>query len=102
MYRYPGLKIQGFDRYPGLKGLSIVILRPLTPYQQIVKAICRQIDKPHMPNITDIKVCQGLNNYPARHYMRRYIKDRQIPIVDKPYSLDIKGLDIFGYKGLKV
>ncbi len=55
-----------------------------------------------MPNITDIKVCQGLNNYPARHYMRRYIKDRQIPIVDKPYSLDIKGLDIFGYKGLKV
>lgn len=36
-------------RDKGLKGLSIVTLAHLTLYRQIVKAICRQIDKPYSP-----------------------------------------------------
>jgi hypothetical protein len=47
----------------GFEGLSIVILQAFSPYQQIVKPICRQIDKPHSLHslhITHMKVCQGL------------------------------------------
>ncbi len=91
MYRsgYRGLDKRGLISW--FDGLSIVILRPLTPYQQIVKEICRQIDKPHMPNITDIKVCQGLNNNTVRHYRGRYIEDTNLSLViDKPYIRDTK------------
>jgi hypothetical protein len=47
----------------GLEGLSIVILQAFSPCRYIVKAICRQIDKPHSLHslhITQTKVCQGL------------------------------------------
>ena len=52
--------IQGLIR-EGLKGLSIVILDGLESRRQIVKAICRQIDKPYMP-ISPYHQSNGLSN----------------------------------------
>lgn len=49
--------IQGFDRIQGFE--NTYGGRPLTPNQLIDIAICRQIDKPYMPNTIDIKVCQA-------------------------------------------
>lgn len=81
--------ISGLDKH-GLKGLSIVILQALTPNLQIVKEICRQIDKPYMP-ISPYHGLEGLSNL---KYSREYRRHTNIPI--GRYTLDKR------FEGLKV
>ena len=97
--RYEGLVREG------LKGLSIVILEALALYRQIVKAICRQIDKPYIPisPIAPYQRFEGLSSPLKNGEYKRYTN---IPIDIQTISSGYKGLDNmldkrFGYKGLK-
>ena len=68
----------------GLKGLSIVTLAHLTLYRQIVKAICRQIDKPYIP-IAPYHRYKGLSSPLKSGGSKR---KKIIPIgIYKPYML---------------
>lgn len=92
----------------GYKGLSIVLLEAFSSKPQIVKTICRQIDKqyiPYIPYITYMNVCQYPVNMPISQYMRQrlgqnatvYKRYRNIPIdINTIYKQTIYS----GYKGL--
>jgi hypothetical protein len=93
---------------PSYDGLSIVELRTFTLYRQIVKAICRQIDKPYIP-ISPYHAYDGLSNPLQTTVYRRHTN---IPIIDiqtissgiwanKRFD-GLKGLEEKGLKGLMV
>jgi hypothetical protein len=86
---YRGLGIEGLKAIgrEGLKGLSIVTLAGLTPNRQIVKAICRQIDKPQYAQYHRYK---GLSS-PLKS--REYKRHTNIPIGIQTISSGYKGLD---------
>jgi hypothetical protein len=85
----PIQRFDGLNKH-GLKGLSIVILEALTAKRQIVKAICRQIDKPYIP-ISPYQRYKGLSSLlKSGGYKRKKI----IPIGIQTISSGYKGLDI--------
>ena len=84
------MRIQGLDK-PGLKGLSIVILDGLKPRRQIVKAICRQIDKPYIP-IFPISPYHGLDGLSRPYQTTVYRRHTNIPIDIQTISSGYKGL----------
>lgn len=89
-----GLRAMNISWFEGLvkrryEGLSIVILQAFTPYRQIVKAICRQIDKPYIP-ISPYHAYEGLSNPQKAREYKRYTN---IPIDIQTISSGYKGLD---------
>lgn len=96
-----GLAKRGFEGLdkPRFEGLSIVILRPLTPNRQIVISLYRFVDN------WGIGGYKGLVTMKARivnHYRAGVYKEiPNTPIDKQTISSGYKGLDIFGYKGLK-
>lgn len=89
------MRIQGLDKpsYKGLDkdGLSIVILDGLESRRQIVKAICRQIDKPYIP-IFPISPYHGLDGLSRPYQTTVYRRHTNIPIDIQTISSGYKGL----------
>ena len=92
---FEGLDKRGYD------GLSIVILQALTPKPQIVKAICRQIDKPSYASYHGYK---GLSRYKGLVIMKDSIVNhhRAGEVKEIPNTPIDKQTIFSGYKGLKV
>ena len=92
---YDGLKAIRRQGLNGLierfDGLSIVILEALTPKPQIIKAICRQIDKPYIP-ISPIAPYHRFEGLSRALKTREYKRHTNIPSNRQTISSGYKGL----------
>ena len=97
MTRYKGL---GNTIKRGLEGLSIVILQALTPNRQIVISLCRFV---YNWGYAGYKGLVTMKDNLVNHPKSRGFKEiPNTPIDIQTISSGYKGLDILGYKGLKV